>query len=227
MEGWAGKNRKQQPVQKAADATSTVPWRKKSPPVSKGRGKGKKGADSSSSSSSKRFRGEERDTFQRLKNLSVNTAKLSLQTARIARLLFAQAVITMFVPTCSLVLAMEEVVSEDPSHPEYDHVQRWAELILACLDEPKVPDELKDLLRTHKSTSPAKLDLLPFVKLCTAQPFARNPDMHVVSLEVTSEFHHLANAVIRALVSLGGTLQFGPKPRTNLEHLTQEALDAV
>eukprot|EP00930_Biecheleria_cincta_P020152 TRINITY_DN15219_c0_g1_i1.p1 TRINITY_DN15219_c0_g1~~TRINITY_DN15219_c0_g1_i1.p1 ORF type:complete len:146 (+),score=17.57 TRINITY_DN15219_c0_g1_i1:331-768(+) len=144
-----------------------------------------------------------------------------------ARLLFAQAVIALFVPSSRLTTAMENVVSEDPSQPELDHVQRWGELVLAPLDEPRIPDEIKQQLLTHWGSCPDRRELLPYVKLCTSSPFARDSDMHRVQLQVTSEFQHLATSLIKALVSLGATMQFGPAPRSNLEHLTQDALDAV
>ena len=121
---------------------------------------------------------------------------------------------------------MERVVSVDPNHPEFDHVQRWGKLGMAILDEPKISEEIKQQLSTHRTSSPDRNELLPFGKLCTSQQFVRDSEMHRVQLQVTSEFHHLATVVIKALVSLGGTLQF-PAPRSNLEHLTQEAIDAV
>eukprot|EP00930_Biecheleria_cincta_P091858 TRINITY_DN8152_c0_g2_i1.p1 TRINITY_DN8152_c0_g2~~TRINITY_DN8152_c0_g2_i1.p1 ORF type:complete len:206 (-),score=31.90 TRINITY_DN8152_c0_g2_i1:210-827(-) len=205
MQNWAGKSKQAVKPDRGSVSShasaSSAPWHAESHVQGEGKGKGKIGK-ASSSRPSKRFRadsGTRPSEFQRLKHLSIISAKLSLQTARLARLLFAQAVITIFVPTCSLTTAIEDVASEDPSTPELDDVQRWGELCMAILSEPKVSDEIKDQLRIHQLTSPDKAELLPFVLLCNSVPFKRDADMHRVQLKVSNEFRHLAVAVIKAL----------------------------
>ena len=69
--------------------------------------------------------------------------------------------------------------------------------------------------------------LLPHIQLLQSSPFYEHPEMHNVQLCVSSDFHHIAAQVLKAFVLLGGTLQFGPRPRTGLERCTQDALDAV
>lgn len=180
-----------------------------------------------SSQKRQRRENETRTEFQRVKHLSRTTAMLALETARTVRLLVAMAVVTLFVPTCSLTDAIENTVCHDPPNPAIDHVSRWGELVLACLAEPKLPDELKLVLSNHANATPDKDMLLPHVLQCTSTPFFRDDSMHCVQIKVSNDFQHLAVHVIKALVILGGTLQFGAGPRKKLEHATQDALNAL
>lgn len=247
MEKWAGRTKscaKPVPCDQPPTAALTdqaPPWHvpesasssSKSKGPAKGRGKGKKGKWQQPTlpqySPQKRARSDNgaRTEFQRVKHLSQTTAKLALETARTVRLLVSMAVITLFVPTCSLTTAMENVVCEDPPRPMYDHIERWGALVLAILAEPKLPDDLKLILQNHAKATPDRDALLPHILQCSSVPFFRDENMHCVQIKVSSEFQHLAVNVMKALVILGGTLQFGAGPRKNLEHATQDALNAL
>eukprot|EP00930_Biecheleria_cincta_P094196 TRINITY_DN8506_c0_g1_i1.p1 TRINITY_DN8506_c0_g1~~TRINITY_DN8506_c0_g1_i1.p1 ORF type:complete len:240 (-),score=10.15 TRINITY_DN8506_c0_g1_i1:142-861(-) len=167
-----------------------------------------------------------RSEFQAVKRLSICNPMISLQTVRISRLLYSQAVITIFVPTCGLTDCLERV-SEEPLEPKLLPAQKWGDLQLAIVEDPLIPEEVKVHIRNHVSTTPNRESLLPHVQVCQSQPFKRDPEMHKVQLRVSSDFHHIASFVLKAFVIVGGTLQFGPAPRTSLEIQTQEALDAV
>ena len=100
----------------------------------------------------------------------------------------------------------------------------WEDLrVLSAL----IPEEVKVPIRNHVSKTPSRDSLLPHIQVCQSQPFKRDPDMHKVQLRVSSDFHHIACFVLKAFVLVGGSIQFGPAPRTALEIQTQEALDAV
>ena len=121
-----------------------------------------------------------------------------------------------------------EAVSEDPAvTPQLVHVQRWGDLMLAILDEPKVDDSTKTIIRNHVAANPVRDNSVPHVRMCQSQPFKQDAEMHVMQFCFSTEFHHIAAQVLKALVSAGGSIQFGAKPRTGLEWATQEALDAV
>lgn len=214
------------------------PWKNKTGKGQSSAGKGQTGKraflNSSSSKSagkghvSKRQRTDRssRNEFQAVKRLAVCNSMLSLQTARISRLLYAAAVVTIFVPTCGLTDALEWV-SEDPIEPQFLPAQKWGDLQFAIVDEPHVTEEIKVPIRNHIAHTPNREALLPHILVCQCAPFKRNAEMHKVQIRVSSEFHHVASFVLKAFVLVGGTIQFGPAPRTALELQTQEALDAV
>ena len=226
MESWA---RRPSQIRNAAPSDGALAVRSNAS-KGKGRGKGSKQNYSPASSSSTfkraRYDSSRRSEFQAVKHLSATSARLSLQTAAIARLLFAQAVITIFMPSNSITEALE-MVSEDPVKPHLLHVQRWGDLMLAIIDEPRVGEDVRTIVQNHVASTPMREQLLPHIQLCQSQPFKEDPGMHLIQLRVSSDFHHIAAQVLKALVSLGGTIQFGTKSRTGLERATQEALDAV
>eukprot|EP00930_Biecheleria_cincta_P077069 TRINITY_DN64311_c0_g1_i1.p1 TRINITY_DN64311_c0_g1~~TRINITY_DN64311_c0_g1_i1.p1 ORF type:complete len:237 (+),score=25.27 TRINITY_DN64311_c0_g1_i1:82-792(+) len=231
MESWARKS-----SEGGGSASSNGAVAVRPPGPTRGKGKGKSGKSKKPSkfcdrNEAKRSRYEpsRRNEFQALRHLSMTTACLSLQTARIARLLYAQAVITIFMLTNTYTDALEEV-SEDPlvlQKPALQHVQRWGALMLAIKENPKVAESVRTIVSNHIASSPVREQLLPHIQLCTCQPFKEDPGMHLIQLRVSSDFHHIAAQVLQALVAAGGTMQFDVKSRTGLERATQDALDAV
>lgn len=106
MESWAKRSLPDANASQKLGPKQNRPWTDAS--SSKGRGKSK-GEDvpgkarGKTKSDSKRLRADtsRRNEFQAVRHPSVCSAKLALRTARITRLLFAQAVITIFLPTNS------------------------------------------------------------------------------------------------------------------------------
>lgn len=174
-----------------------------------------------------RYRADQnpRSELQLIRQLSVNSAKLSLQAMRLARMLYAFAVVTVFMPSCAVTDTLMRGLEQDVVGPEV-HAQRWGDLCV-CLIEENIPDELKLQLTNHVQSSQSRSELLPYVKVCNCFQFYNDEGMYRIHLSVGAEFVHLATVVLPALVSLGGTIQFGPSPRTNLEHLTQYSLNAL
>lgn len=100
-------------------------------------------------------------------------------------------------------------------------------MILALIEESELPEQVITVLQGHANACQQMEDLFPFVQVCTCSPCYEDPSTHKIQLKITSDLHHVASQVLRALVILGGKIKFGSASRTGLERETQEALDEV
>ena len=165
MDSWASTPSSKKAVEPSSAASGQKPFCTGAWSSERGKGKNKgKGNGSCTAPEQKTIRYDtlRRSGFQAVEHLSQCNARLALQTARIAGLLYAQAVIIIFVPTCPLTDALG-MVSEDPTDATLDHVQRWGDMILTNLEEPNIPEDIECQFRRHAQSSSQKIELLPYI----------------------------------------------------------------
>ncbi|CAE8740045.1 unnamed protein product [Polarella glacialis] len=190
------------------------------PPPPKGKGRGKNpqvqenkrprvsehtGSSSSSSSS--------------VRDLALATADLSLQSARHIRQLWSLATCTILTPSHETVVHASHIPQGDTAE-----IMRWAILVTGLAAEPKVSPEDREMLRAHSESVSQPSMLTDLVGLCHVSQTFGDTNMFRIQFQTATALESVSKALVSAFVTLGGTVKYGPAPRSAAERLTAACL---
>mmetsp|Transcript_65327 Transcript_65327/g.117574 ORF Transcript_65327/g.117574 Transcript_65327/m.117574 type:complete len:135 (+) Transcript_65327:373-777(+) len=125
--------------------------------------------------------------------------------------------VTLLMPSHrALVSAAAVEQSGEPGMPE---IRRWAILVSSLAEEPKVSEDLRQILTAHASEISTPEQLLGVIQVCYCAPTYSDQSLYRVQLQVSSSLDRVFQAVLAACVSLGATVKYRPAPRSAAERL--------
>jgi hypothetical protein len=157
-----------------------------------------------------------------LANLAVAGTELGLHNERLLRQLFGMAVSTLLCPENE---GIKKAASVDSVDSDAD-IARWA-LIAHFLSKcSQVPQPARRVLEQHVKEHPSAQTLSGKILSCYVAPIFnfKESGLYMVQFSVDSSIQNIANAIISALVTLGGTAQHGPPPRVSSARKAADAL---
>eukprot|EP00929_Paragymnodinium_shiwhaense_P002087 TRINITY_DN10228_c0_g1_i8.p2 TRINITY_DN10228_c0_g1~~TRINITY_DN10228_c0_g1_i8.p2 ORF type:complete len:186 (-),score=26.56 TRINITY_DN10228_c0_g1_i8:143-700(-) len=164
-----------------------------------------------------------RDDDGSMAGLVKSTAELSLHTARQQRLLSGIAHTVVLLPAHA---ATKAVLDMPPDPTQRGHVTRWAVFVLALSKLDGFPEQ-QSVLAQHvaQSTDPEKL--LPLVHVFNVVPTYDNPQLIKIQFTVDAQLWPVQQALVSMLVAMGGSMKYGPPPRSAPERAVAKALAAL
>ena len=171
------------------------------------------------------------DELAAVRELAECGAELGLRNSFLLRSLTAQNGVTLFVPSCSACLNAAAVI-EEPGKQQDAFTQRWGQLVQVLAIDSKVPEECRRVSTEHAASIATPSELAnPFdkgkVSLCVCKPTYSNSELFLVQIAVTEPLFKVASALVKSLVALGGSFEFGIAPRATIERRTTDALRHV
>jgi len=169
-------------------------------------------------SPNKRFRADPGSSsgYNNLRRLTVANSKLALHTAKQQRIEKSHGRVTILCPQHQVLEDTSQIQAE-PENEATAIAQRWGSLNLGLSTETKVAEVDRKVLADHAAAHPKPDTLLGLVQYCSCWPTFKDATLFKVEFKVCHNLFFVAIALTHALLSLGGTVKFGPEPRNEFE----------